>query len=69
MHSIKYNILNEQEYCEEREEVIQELRLYQSRTQKRNDLIQTNYDEQELKEYVKYKKNCYNKEDERENDY
>ena len=25
--------------------------------------------EQELKEYVKYKKNCYNKEDERENDY
>ena len=56
MNNIKYNKLNEQEYCEEREEVIQELRLYQSSKQKRDDLIQTNYDEQELKEYVKYKK-------------
>lgn len=64
MNSIKYNILNEQEYCEEREEVIQELRLYQSSKQKRNDLIQTNYDEQELREYVKYKKSKKNNEEE-----
>lgn len=54
MLNIKYNkILNEQEYCEEREEVIQELRLYKSSKQKRNELIQTVYDEQELKDYVK----------------
>lgn len=64
MNSIKYNILNEQEYCEEREEVIQELRLYQSSKQKRNDLIQTNYDEQELKEYLKHKKSKKNNEEE-----
>ena len=64
MNNIKYNKLNEQEYCEEREEVIQELRLYQSSKQKRDDLIQTNYDEQELKEYVKYKKSKENNEEE-----
>lgn len=68
MNNIKYNILNEQDYCEKREEVIQELRLYQSSKQKRDDLIQTNYDEQELKEYVKHKKNYSNNENEIEND-
>lgn len=54
MTNIKYNkIVNEQEYCEERTEAIQELRLYKSSKQKRDEIIQTIYDEQELKDYVK----------------